>query len=218
MPSIILVNGPPKVGKTTFINAFKDACLSTDGVLIPHSIYISEVLITCLGHMMGIPENRLRQAIQRKDEPCELFPMCQAGVAAGRRMTPREALIWLSEECIKPMYGKEFFGHLITNRMLGAIEQHADDDGELVFLLDIGFIDEAAPIIREFWGDENNSIDIVQIRREGRSFENDSRETVSWADFEIEKVDRIIENRGSLAELKKEAAWWTFSLELLHDR
>lgn len=75
----------------------------------------------------------------------------------------REALIFVSEEVIKPKYGKDYFGAMAAKEMLPN-EDYCFSDG--------GFMEELIPIINTI---EAENISIVQLTRDGCDFSSDSR-------------------------------------------
>ena len=75
----------------------------------------------------------------------------------------RQALIFVSEEVIKPRYGKDYFGAMAAKEM--------ELDGNYCFS-DGGFMEELIPIINTI---EAENISIVQLTREGCDFSSDSR-------------------------------------------
>jgi hypothetical protein len=78
-------------------------------------------------------------------------------------MSRREAMIHVSEEIVKPMYGKDFFGSEVSK----SLEMNVD-----YCFSDGGFKEELMPIIDKF-GVEN--ICLIQLTREGCDFSSDSR-------------------------------------------
>lgn len=86
----------------------------------------------------------------------------------------RQALIHMSEEVIKPAFGKDYFGKISgvkilqhIDRTFGEVLQYASDDG--------GF-DEEVEALGEVIGFEN--IYIIQIYRDGYNYSNDSRKYI----------------------------------------
>lgn len=82
----------------------------------------------------------------------------------GKKLSRREAMIYVSENYLKPKYGKSYFGDILVGQI--------KDPNDLYCISDGGFIEEFQPIINNF-GTEN--ITIVQLSRNGCSFSNDSR-------------------------------------------
>lgn len=75
----------------------------------------------------------------------------------------REALIHVSEDIIKPKYGKGFFGKQAA-KQINSVNDYCFSDG--------GFIEELQEIINTI-GAKN--VTVIQLLRDGCSFKNDSR-------------------------------------------
>jgi hypothetical protein len=78
-------------------------------------------------------------------------------------LSRREALIFVSEDVIKPKYGLDYFGVKAADS-INTVSDYCFSDG--------GFIDEFIPLINKA-GEDN--ICIVQLYRHGCSYKNDSR-------------------------------------------
>ena len=78
-------------------------------------------------------------------------------------MSKREALIHVSENIIKPKYGKEYFGVKTAEKVDPSLN-YCFSDG--------GFVEEIHPLINKLGRDK---ICIVQLYRTGCSFSSDSR-------------------------------------------
>ena len=76
--------------------------------------------------------------------------------------SPRQHLIYVAEEVIKPHFGKGYFGGIVADKLCGGYN----------VISDIGFMEEAMPIIDKV-GQEN--VTLVRIHREGRDFSSESR-------------------------------------------
>ncbi|QDP60413.1 MAG: putative deoxynucleotide monophosphate kinase [Prokaryotic dsDNA virus sp.] len=84
-----------------------------------------------------------------------------------RGMSPREFLIYISEEIAKPHFGKRFFGQKSAKSI-----SLKDFERGVVFT-DSGFVEEVLPLISEFGG---KNIYIVQFSGQGSNdFSGDSR-------------------------------------------
>lgn len=147
---VILLNGPPNVGKDTLadrlVSLTSDSCTRS----FKEPMYLLLSLLHC------IPLERVRELCgnrETKDEHCPEFGM-----------SPRKAQILLSEQVIKPSYGDDWFGRRAAASLT---------PGFLNVFSDSGFVNEAWPIIREV-GTKN--ILLVHMRREGCSFDQDSRD------------------------------------------
>lgn len=91
---------------------------------------------------------------ENKEKPSELLD----------GLTPRQALIKVSENIIKPNFGKDYFGKAAAKELLNGVNIFSDS----------GFVEEVLPLIAKV-GREN--ILLVKIFRPGETFEkyNDSR-------------------------------------------
>lgn len=110
-------------------------------------------------------------------------------------LSPREALIKVSEEIMKPAFGEDYFGKAL-----------AADISEYVTLVpDSGFMDELVPVV-ESVGPKN--VLVVKIHKNGCNFNNDSR---SYLDEEKLKemgvfVEWLENKEGSQLEFEEEVS------------
>ena len=87
----------------------------------------------------------------------------------GWQGTPREHLIWVSEEVIKPLFGYDYFGKYLA-------EQIGVSDSCGVVISDSGFAQELMPILdRGYYTFDDIEIHVVQLTKDGCTFEGDSR-------------------------------------------
>lgn len=77
----------------------------------------------------------------------------------------RSALIHVSEEAIKPVFGKDYFGIELSKTL---------NENEHYCISDCGFVEEIEPIINKF----GFEVRIIQLIRENCTFKNDSRSYV----------------------------------------
>ena len=97
-------------------------------------------------------------------------------------LSRRDAMIHVSENIIKPKYGKSYFGLKISEQIVGDM---------LYCISDGGFEEELSPIINKI-GAEN--IAIVQLTREGCDFSSDSRRYINGViteEFVLDKKTEI---------------------------
>jgi hypothetical protein len=80
-----------------------------------------------------------------------------------RGMSRREALIYTSEEVIKPRYGKDFFGVQVAKEIVNE-NDYCISDG--------GFVEELLSVINRIGSD---NIVLVQLTRDGCDYSSDSR-------------------------------------------
>jgi len=145
---IIIFNGPPGSGKDEAAAWFKRrgfAHLNFKHFLFKETI--KEFDVDTIWFMDGFNNRTIKE--RPEDEL--------------RGMSRREAMIHVSEDIIKPKYGKSYFGDQVAEQV---------DIGEEYVISDGGFVEELQPIIEKI-GEEN--ILLVQLVREGCSYQNDSR-------------------------------------------
>lgn len=90
--------------------------------------------------------------------------------------TPREAMIAVSENMIKPVFGADVFGQLAAAEVLKAA-------GDVVFS-DGGFNEEVAAL-----GSAGIDVFIIKLRRDGCDFSNDSRDYIDIPGIEPYWID-----------------------------
>lgn len=147
MKKAILFNGPPSSGKDTVCNFlmsnFNCNHTSFKKKLIEIALCVSNLSkkewdSIYTRDLKEIPDKRL----------------------AG--MSPRQFLIDISENFIKPKFGKNYFGIMAAKNLEHGINVFSDS----------GFLEEIEPIIEEI-GKPN--ILVIRIQREGFDFSGDSR-------------------------------------------
>lgn len=116
----------------------------------------------------------------RKDVPHALF----------KGLSPRQALIHISEDIIKPNFGKDYFGKYLAQQIEDTLDI-VEINGLTFPISDCGFIEELEPVCKVI------SVTLVRLHREGCDFKNDSR-TYLYPDqhgLNIEVIDLV--NDGS---------------------
>lgn len=169
---VILFNGPPDCGKDYACNVLVEKDLAWK-----HSF--AKVLKETTHQFFGIhrPWNWYEGSV--KDTPLPDF----------WGMSPRQAYIWMSEEVIKPKFGKQFFG----DKLAEAIKGYGKN--EAVVISDCGFSEEIEPIINLAGG--SNAL-LIRISSQGCSFQNDSRSYIYRDD--ISSIDIINGRNAKFAE------------------
>lgn len=115
-------------------------------------------------------------------------------------MTPRQAMIWFSEEVVKPKFGEDFYGNLAANRVKHLESDYRLSSATLMFA-DSGFADEARAVVEHLGG---KNCYLIQLTREGSSFDNDSRSYWNPADVGMSADHHFtIDNNGSLCDLRE---------------
>jgi hypothetical protein len=151
---VIMFNGPPASGKDT---AGLFVLEEYNNVRI---VKFADPLKQAVAAMFGLSFETVRrlEAIgsQDKDKPMDEL----------MGFSWRQALIWMSEQCMKPKFGKDIFGALMAQRLSGPTSC------ELTVITDCGFTDEVLPVIDEM-GPAN--CHIIRLHREDCTFDGDSR-------------------------------------------
>jgi hypothetical protein len=162
MLKLLLLNGPPGCGKDE----------------------VAKIATKC-----GYQFTHLKFSAPLKEATCALLGKTEEQLELEKRSDPRirKVQIALSEDVIKPLYGKAYFGHFLGN----ALPPHGN-----VIVSDSGFNEEATAL-RQTLGDREITYraELWHIYRPGCSFKGDSRSWVSG----IPRT-RQLENDGSLEQ------------------
>jgi hypothetical protein len=149
---VVIFNGPPGCGKDA-------ACLFYQNIGYKH-LSFKEELFKETFKFFGVSKGWFMKGYENRD--IKEKPVGQLRVN-GTSFSRRDAMIYVSEQFIKPKYGKDYFGKQLSKRMT--------EDG-LFCVSDGGFQEELSPIINKFGAE---SITIIQLTREGCDFSSDSR-------------------------------------------
>lgn len=161
---IIILNGPPNCGKDTLADALSDVAVKVE---FKHALY-KETAKYCkvdLSHFTNLATNR-----STKEKYIHMLGC-----------TPRGALIHVSENIIKPQYGKQFFGKALAR----TISQRPWASAFVVS--DGGFDEEIEPL------HDVGKVLIVRVLRDGCSFEGDSRKY-------LDNPICVLDNNGTVEE------------------
>lgn len=183
-PLIIMFNAPPQSGKDTCADAVMSAFKGVRKVNFKDSLYKRSAAI--LGYDLAFWTS-ICQNNDLKDKPMRDIKI---GTQLIRNATPRDMLIAVAEKVIKPEFGNNIF----AVDALNSIRQHMLNNigGNIFVMPDCGFDYEADVIKGAF---PNAKVVVVQIEREGHTFDKDSRDWVP--------CDHILYNRG-LEALQKD--------------
>ena len=183
-PLIIMFNAPPQSGKDTCADEIIKHFKGVRKVNFKDSLYKRSAAI--LGYDLSFWTS-ICQSNELKDKPMKDIKM---GTQLIRNATPRDMLIAVAETVIKPEFGNNIF----AVDALKSIRQHMLNNigGNIFVMPDCGF-DYEADVIKDAF--PNAKVVVVQIEREGHTFDKDSR---NWV-----PCDHILYNRG-LEALKKD--------------
>lgn len=185
---VFFVNGPPGSGKD-------DACILMNNAYS----YLSSVhtcfkqkLYTLTAELFSVDYDEfMTLATDRvlKELPIQTIQ---------GMMSPRQMLMFTSENVVKPNMGKQYFGHALANYVDSEARRTLDEDERLyVYISDCGFTDEVAEVIKNLNLD-NDDVVLIRIHREGYTYQNDSRSYISLPDGYTNTHD--VYNNGTLEE------------------
>ena len=149
---IILLNGPPRCGKDTLAELFIRRCFNA-----AHASF-KERLIAITLVIYGVSREQWDQWYEDKELP--------RSPLGGKSC--REALIFVSEEVIKPKFGDDYFGRAAAQKALGNLR----NGYAYTIFSDSGFPEEALPLC-DLVGPRNMMV--VRMAREGTDYSIDSR-------------------------------------------
>lgn len=144
---VVILNGPPNSGKD--VGA---AHLAAKNIGVKKEF--KESLIRIAKSVFSLTDEQWDDLSKRKNKetPSDLL----------MGMSPRDALIFISEDVVKPAYGDAFFGQRARDSLVDGVNIFSDG----------GFQEEVAAVVESVGRD---NILVVRIHRDGCSFANDSR-------------------------------------------
>lgn len=168
MLKIILFNAPPYSGKDMVAEGVKNILLQNN---VPCRIEkFASILKDCVHIMFPYAIEIHNMCLKNPELKDNTFPQLL-------NMSYREVCIKMSEQAIKPTFGKGIFGWVLGQKLKQEI-------GGIILISDCGFIDEVNALMNCLPSD---SYGLIKIFREGCSFASDSRQ---WIDEN--KLDKHI--------------------------
>jgi hypothetical protein len=154
MHQVIFINGPRRSGKDTATNH-----IVSEWVNVRHK-KLASPMKRALREFFNLP-NALWKALEMEASgPLKLEPLPEL-----LGMSWVEALIWFSEEVMKPKFGEDVFGRLMVQEM------HQPHPAPLTVISDSRFGSELVPVAKAF-GAQN--CHVFQLFREGHTFAGDT--------------------------------------------
>lgn len=154
MATVFIFNSPAGSGKDFACEHLKQVFPESQHLMFKQSLYSEAAKAAC------IPvEDMVEVATNRVTKECYDERL---------GMSPRKWLIHVSENIIKPLYGKDYFGKCVARSI----------DKPLVFISDGGFLEEMQAL-------SEHTLYIIQLEREGCSFAGDSRRYITEKEAEM---------------------------------
>jgi hypothetical protein len=167
---VVILNGPPASGKDIAAHHLQRIGLATKKEFKHRLISITKA-VYCL------TDAQWEHLYTRENKEVKT-PLLMG-------LSPREALIFVSEQIIKPAYGDDFFGIAAAQTLVEGINVFSDG----------GFVPEVKALVGAVGYD---NVLVIRMMREGCSFDNDSR---SYLPDDLCRCVVDFSNNGSLNEL-----------------
>lgn len=150
MAKIIVMNAPAQSGKDCAADYVADK-YSAQHLRFKDELYKVAAMVAGISveHMKLLATER-----SVKEVPCCYFIVNSSWVS------PRQWLIHVSENVVKPLLGKDFFGKQLAQSITS----------DLVVISDSGFESEIVPLLAA-----GHYVCVIRIERDGYTFEGDSR-------------------------------------------
>lgn len=190
MKRVVILNGPPGCGKDEGAKHIVSV-LKGQGVPAKHCEF-KETLFDITRSVYGVTLSgwNLIYTRENKERPSKLLD----------GLSPRQALIHISENIIKPNFGKDYFGVTAAKNLAECVNIFSDG----------GFVEELRPIISEVGAD---NVLVVRIHRPGHTFEGDSR---SFIPEGLGTLVVDVQNNGTIEDyfdkLEYEISRWLWRL------
>ena len=174
---VVILNAPPNSGKDVGVEYLVEKFKSMGRP--SHHQEFKQGLFKATKAAYGVSDREWESMYTRENKERKTSRL----VISNKPVSPREALINMSERVMKPLFGKEVFGIMAAEAL-----------GEgLNFFSDGGFNEEVLALKREV-GESN--ILLLRISREGCSFQGDSRSYIDPHKYSF----RDVSNNESLED------------------
>lgn len=207
---VILLNGPPNSGKDVSALILKDLFAEGEHRAFKDVLYqeTAKYFNVDLGWLTSMATDRTtkeaptRELFDRTLNPLVRFALFLFSFVRPVGFSPRQALIHVSENIIKPRFGDTYFGLKLLSTILAS-------GANYTFVSDSGFLKELIPLV-----DAELDVTVIRLHREGCDYLGDSRrylEDEELKDLGIRVID--IKNDGTIADLREKLL--NASLEVL---
>ena len=174
--TVVLFNGPPYSGKDTVVDYFVKLYNPTF-----KSYKFSAPLKDGIASIFQLNKAQVNLLEDTKEVPNDLL----------MGLSYRQAQIWLSEEVMKPKFGKTIFGKIALNNM---------SMPRVYLVSDSGFMEEAKTIVESL----EHKVILIRIKRPGYDFTNDSR---SYWENTLGIKDYVVTNDSTIANLVEQISY-----------
>lgn len=169
-PFVIMFNGPPRSGKDSIAQALRK-WIDDRSVMPTHMLHFATPMRDIAMGLIG--ESGFARYNEIKDRPQPLLRKAELLEDGPSFDTIRDFMIALSETFVKPRYGSDFWGRMLTTQYArgwwGKLPA-------IVLIPDLGFHPEMYHVISST---QPRRVLIVQTYREGTDWSKDSRGYVS---------------------------------------
>jgi hypothetical protein len=179
MKKVILLNSPPHSGKDTIAHIFMDN-LDAVKLQFKDTLYLetAKEFGVSIDFLMAVSTSRYI-----KEVPQWLFSTHPACQDRRRPFSPREALIYTSEEVIKKKLGQDYFGQCMLKNILA-------NPFDLFIVPDGGFDAEVDVLANH----KDIDLTVARLHRKGFTFEGDSRKYITKEVDNVQYLDIILED------------------------
>lgn len=183
MKQILILNGPPGCGKDALASHIAENVKTAKHLMFKESLY--KLALDAAGLQSHYTELFTDRQLKESVATSPFY-------VAGQKVSPRQWLIHISENLIKPNFGKSFFG----DRAASVI---AASNAKLFVFSDGGFKEEVLPLI------DVGHVTIIQIKRPNCSFNGDSRNWLTPEMLPFRSVNMFtLNNSGTLEQFLQE--------------
>ena len=163
---VIVLNGPPRCGKSTALSMLPTILNSSTAGMNTKAIELVSAPTLKLGvhKLLGL-EGGIDAYEGVKDQPHKAF----------HGKTPREVYIKVFTEFLRPVLGEGIMGELWMQEFMKYKDSPSILNAKYILVSGLGCHAELVPLIKYFMG---INIMILRIHREGYNFDNDCREYI----------------------------------------
>jgi len=176
MKKVIIFNGPPRSGKDTACNYLKEKLGDKARI-----VGFKDPLIELTARFYGLTTSAFLQQYDERFSADFWYKDVSRSWLGGQ--SQRQALIHVSENVVKPVFGDNVFGDALVHKI------ESDSEHDLFLVPGSGFESELLPLCHCF------DVTVVKICRSDCNFDGDSRSYLKAWDYKIK-------NNGTIGEFE----------------